>query len=33
MRTKRTWTAVEELAILKEAEQHGITATIRKANI
>jgi transposase-like protein len=33
MRTKRTWTAAEKLAILKEAELQGITVTIRKHGI
>jgi len=33
MSTKRKWTADEKLAILKESEQHGVTATIRKHGI
>lgn len=30
MKTKRIWTVEQKLAILKEAEQEGVTATIRK---
>jgi|JI10StandDraft_1071094.scaffolds.fasta_scaffold168625_2 transposase-like protein len=33
MKKKRIWTAEQKLAILKEAEEHGITATIRKHQI
>lgn len=33
MQKKRTWTAEQKLAIVKEAEQHGVTATIRKHQI
>lgn len=33
MRTRRTWTAEQKLAILKEAEEIGVTATIRKHQI
>jgi putative transposase len=33
MRKKRTWSVQEKLAILKEAESEGVTATIRKHQI
>jgi len=33
MSTKRRWTTEEKLAILKEAEELGVTATIRKHGI
>lgn len=33
MKTKRSWTAEQKLAILKEAEASGVTATIRKHQI
>jgi putative transposase len=33
MKTKRSWTAEQKLAILKEAEEQGVTATIRKHQI
>ena len=33
MKKRRTWTAEQKLSILKEAEQHGVTATIRKHSL
>ena len=33
MNTKRRWTAEEKLAILQEAEEFGVTATIRKHGV
>ena len=33
MRKRRTWTVEQKLAILKEAETEGVTATIRKHQI
>lgn len=33
MKKHRTWTAQQKLSILKEAETHGVTATIRKHSI
>lgn len=33
MKTKRRWTVEQKLSILKEAEEHGVTATIRKHQI
>ncbi len=33
MKPKRSWTVEQKLAILKEAEESGVTATIRKHQI
>lgn len=33
MKKQRTWTAQQKLSIIKEAEQNGVTATIRKHEI
>lgn len=33
MKKHRTWTAQQKLSIIKEAEQNGVTATIRKHEI
>ncbi len=33
MKTKRSWTVEQKLSILKEAEESGVTATIRKHQI
>ncbi|MBK9249116.1 MAG: transposase [Ignavibacteria bacterium] len=33
MKTKRSWTVEQKLAILKEADESGVTATIRKHQI
>jgi len=33
MKKQRTWTAQQKLSIINEAEQNGVTATIRKHEI
>lgn len=33
MKTKRSWSVDQKLAILKEADEHGVTETIRKHQI
>ena len=31
--SRRKWTATEKLAVIKEADQHGVTVTLRKHSI